>query len=221
MSLWPDSIRWRLTAWYAAVMLVTLLTFGAGVERYFTRAMEANRDAALRNVLDVLAGSLQHEVLEHGGVAEGERSFAEVAGIHARTFRQYGWRLRRESLIIGESGEPGSGPWPARAGEYSFSGVANQSRRGATVFRLAGKEAQYQVAAVDLQPEWAAAIASSARSARSLPAVITAARRTSGTVAASSTPAVAEAVEILVMRRGRPRPRAHCACCAAACAGTP
>jgi len=152
-----DSIRWRLTLWYAAVLLTTLLVFGIGVERYFTATMQANRDAALRNVLDVLAGSLQHEVIEHGSALAGEASFAEVAPIHARTFPGYRWRVQREARVIGESGEPAAGPWPAAPGAYVFTNLPQDSRRAAAAVRLQGSPALYQLAAVDAQQEWIAA----------------------------------------------------------------
>jgi heavy metal sensor kinase len=51
-------IRWRLTIWYSAILALVLVVFACGVYMYFKNSLQANIDAKIRSIGDVLSSSM-------------------------------------------------------------------------------------------------------------------------------------------------------------------
>src|SRR3569832_975979 len=73
-----NSVRFRLTGWYVAVLSLVLITFSMGVYSMLARTIREASDNQLAAAVDVLGRSLRHEVEEHEGKEKGEPSFQEV-----------------------------------------------------------------------------------------------------------------------------------------------
>lgn len=73
-----NSVRARLTLWYAAALSIALVVFSVLVYALMVRAVYTRVDGGLRSVMEVTALSLNHEIEEHEGKAKGEESFAWV-----------------------------------------------------------------------------------------------------------------------------------------------
>jgi heavy metal sensor kinase len=73
-----NSVRFRLTGWYVAVLSLVLIAFSMGVYSMLARTIREASDKQLEGAIDVLGRSLRHEVEEHEGKEKGEPSFQEV-----------------------------------------------------------------------------------------------------------------------------------------------
>lgn len=124
-------VRIRLTLWYVGVFAVILAVFGTFVYLLMARSIRQRVDAGLRNVVDVAALSLQHEIEEHEGKAEGEDSFRRVlATMHQRIFPRQGIAVYEGSrLVARKPGEGGVVPEPHDPREEPFH--TNDNRRDA------------------------------------------------------------------------------------------
>jgi two-component system OmpR family sensor kinase len=69
-----DSIRARITAWYAGVLGTVLLAFSLGVYGLLGRLLETRLDESLLGILDAAATSLAHDADEGQSPEDGARS---------------------------------------------------------------------------------------------------------------------------------------------------
>jgi len=91
-----DSVRVRLTLWYAGVLTLVLVAFAVGVYKLFERQAFSRIDSELAAVLQVASLSLNHEIEEHEGQALGEDSFRMVLRtMHHTTFPRQGIAVYR------------------------------------------------------------------------------------------------------------------------------
>ena len=96
-----NSVRARLTMWYAGVLALVLIAFAAGVYTLMERQTFARLDSELGAVLQVTALSLSHEIEEHEGQKLGEESFRLVLRtMHHTTFPGQGIAVYRGSELV-------------------------------------------------------------------------------------------------------------------------
>ena len=74
-----ESIRFRLTAWYAAILAATLAVVGAGVWFALRDSINDTADKELRSRLRAMRAYLEREASEPGDVAEALREDAALA----------------------------------------------------------------------------------------------------------------------------------------------
>jgi hypothetical protein len=76
-----NSIRSRLTLWYATVLTSVLLAFSAGVYVLLSQALHQRVDANLRAMVDIARTSLAHDAAEGQTSADAARAtVAELSG---------------------------------------------------------------------------------------------------------------------------------------------
>ena len=82
----PRSIRFRLTAWYAAILAATLALLGAGVWFALRDSIDDTADKELRSRLQAMRAYLEREAAEPDRVVEELREDAAFApaGVHFR-----------------------------------------------------------------------------------------------------------------------------------------
>jgi heavy metal sensor kinase len=73
-----NSVRFRLTVWYVAVLSLVLIGFSMGVYSLLAGNVRAEADRQLAGAIDVLFRSLGHEIEEHEGKVQGEDAFRGV-----------------------------------------------------------------------------------------------------------------------------------------------
>lgn len=124
-------VQIRLTLWYAAVLAVVLVVFSTFVYALMAGSIVRRVDAGLKNVIDVAALSLQHEIEEHEGKDAGEQSFRKVLRtMHQRTFPHQGIAIYDgQRLVALKPGEGGMVPEWHDPREAPFH--TNQNRRDA------------------------------------------------------------------------------------------
>jgi heavy metal sensor kinase len=125
LASWFSSIRVRLTVWYTAFLLLTLSIFALGVHSFFLRTLEARQRVQLRSILDVVATSIRHEIDEHGGRVEGEKSFAEVMQtLHKFTFPQHSIAVYTQGRLVGAhaaAAVPLPSASTAKVGDFAYA----------------------------------------------------------------------------------------------------
>lgn len=75
----PESIRFRLTAWYAAILAATLAVLGAGVWFALRDSINDTADKELRLRLQAMRAYLERQAAEPGNTAEQLREHAALA----------------------------------------------------------------------------------------------------------------------------------------------
>jgi signal transduction histidine kinase len=124
--------RWRLTAWYVAVLSLALIAFSFGVYTLLARAARRDLDRALAGAIDVLARSLRHEIDEHEGKAPGERSFVDqvLGTVYRDSFPGIAIAVFEDRRLVGaKPGPDGLVPPPQAAAELEFRNVKKMGSR--------------------------------------------------------------------------------------------
>lgn len=136
-------------------MLLTLSLFALGVHSFFLRTLQERQRDQLRSILDVVATSIRHEIDEHGGRVEGEKSFAEVMQtLHKFTFPQHSIAVYHQGRLIGAHAAealalPGPHqPVPLHSFHYR---QANGISEAETSIAIAGAGALYQLSVAESQ----------------------------------------------------------------------
>ncbi|MEO8658305.1 MAG: ATP-binding protein [Bryobacteraceae bacterium] len=123
-----NSVRLRLTLWYAGVLALVLVLFAAGVYQVFERAALARLDSELDSAMQVISLSLRHEIEEHKGQWPGEEAFRGVMqSMHEGSFPRQGIAVYQGSRQV--------------ARKASYDGLAPPSEfavKGQRYFTLAG-----------------------------------------------------------------------------------
>ncbi len=101
-----STIRFRLTVWYLVVLAAILVVFSLGVYSLAAKNLLQRLDGNLRSAVQVTALSLNHEIEEHGGKAEGEKSSREVLNtMHQTSFPRVGISIWEGTRLV--AGKPG------------------------------------------------------------------------------------------------------------------
>ena len=96
-----NSVRLRLTLWYAGVLALVLVLFAAAVYSLFRHEAYARLDDEMGSAAQVISSSLRHEIEEHRGAAPGEDAFRGVlATLHRNSFRRQGIAVYRDGRGI-------------------------------------------------------------------------------------------------------------------------
>jgi signal transduction histidine kinase len=112
-----NSVRLRLTLWYAGVLALVLVLFAAVVYSLFRHEAYARLDDEIGSAAQVISSSLRHEIEEHRGAAPGEEAFRGVlATLHRNSFRRQGIAVYRDGRpIAAQASYDGLAPDPAMA----------------------------------------------------------------------------------------------------------
>ncbi len=110
-----NSVRFRLTVWYVAVLSLVLIGFSTVVYSLLAQNVRADADRQLVASIDVLFRSLQHEIEEHEGKAPGEESFqGVVATVYRDSFPGIGIAVYENGRLVAAKPGP-NGIVPAYA----------------------------------------------------------------------------------------------------------
>lgn len=114
-----STIRFRLTLWYVSILATILILFSLGIYSLLRNNLLQRMDGGLRSALQVASLSLNHEIEEHGGKAEGEKNFIAVVNtMHQTSFPRPGIAIWEGKRLIAE--KPGTAGVAAQeAGEFS------------------------------------------------------------------------------------------------------
>ncbi|MEO8596155.1 MAG: ATP-binding protein [Candidatus Solibacter sp.] len=97
-----NSVRWRLTMWFTAVLALVLVGFAGSVYFAVKRQAFTRLDAGLSSVLQVVSLSLGHEIEEHKGQQPGETAFRELlTTMHQGSFPRHAIAVYRDSQVVG------------------------------------------------------------------------------------------------------------------------
>jgi signal transduction histidine kinase len=123
------------------------------VHGFFLRTLEERQRGELRSILDVVATSIRHEIDEHGGRLEGEKSFAEVMQtLHKFTFPQHSIAVYNQGRLIGAHAAASVAlPGPlasSRPGEFSYQEIGGVTQ-AATSIEVAPVGTAYQLAVAE------------------------------------------------------------------------
>jgi len=111
-----NSIRVRLTLYYAAVLTATLGAASYFVYQQLTRNHYDRLDTRIETALRVIGSSLDHEIEEHGGVPDGEESFRFVLRtIHPLTFPDLELAVVKGTQTVGTKPQNPTTPLLAKA----------------------------------------------------------------------------------------------------------
>jgi heavy metal sensor kinase len=156
-----NSVRSRLTLWYAAALSTALLVFSVLVYVLMVRAVYKRVDGDLRSVLEVTALSLNHEIEEHEGKDKGEQSFAMVLNTMQHTsFPRHAIAVFEGNRLVARK-PASSGATALRPPNIPYSAApvfltSGDMRIAITPVYVAYARSSYEVVASErLAPAWA------------------------------------------------------------------
>lgn len=124
-----NSVRLRLTIWYVGVLSLVLIGFSIGVYTLLAQNIRAEADRQLTAAIDVMVRSLRHEVEEHEGKIDGEKSFRDVVStVYRDSFAGVGMAVYEDRRRVAEKPGPGGAfpePLPTVSPEPIFERVVS------------------------------------------------------------------------------------------------
>ncbi|MEO8099453.1 MAG: ATP-binding protein [Acidobacteriota bacterium] len=154
-----NSVRFRLTGWYVAVLCLVLVGFSITIYSLLAQNIRAESDRQLVAAVDVLARSLRHEVEEHEGKVQGEPAFQGVVStVYRDSFPGIGIGVYEKTRQVAAKPGP-EGVVPAPRTTSSETPVYELTSRKTEPWRVAAQSflvkgaGQYEfVATVSLVP---------------------------------------------------------------------